>query len=236
MYRELLGAYALDAVTRDEQIALETHLEECDSCRSEVATLRAAVSAIPLTVDEMEPSLSLRASILSAVEREPNIQRVRGVESPPAPPQVVSLDEGRSRRQWLPWAAAAALLALSIGLLGWNFSLRDTDEPGRWTIALAPTSDAITASAEATYVEGDNVVLMAMSDMPPLEPDQVYQVWLIDDAGPVSAGVFAASQTEFAFAAHPEELDRIAITAEPGPVGVAAPTSEPILTGQFGQG
>ena len=69
MYRELLGAYALDAVTRDEELAISAHLEECDSCRAEVARLRSVVNALPLTVEEMEPPPSLRTSILAAVER-----------------------------------------------------------------------------------------------------------------------------------------------------------------------
>ena len=34
--RELLGAYALDAVDEDEREAVERHLDDCQPCRAEV--------------------------------------------------------------------------------------------------------------------------------------------------------------------------------------------------------
>jgi anti-sigma-K factor RskA len=234
MYRELLGAYALDAVTRDEEIALSAHLEECDSCRAEVAKLRAVVSALPLAVEEMEPPPSLRSSLLAAIEQEPNVRREPGpTPIPSAPPPVIDLAERRSRRQWLAWAAAAALLLLSIGLFGWNLSLRD-DEPEPQTIALQPSSAEITGAAEATYLEDEGVIVLTMHDMPELPEGQVYQLWLIGEGAPVPSGVFTADQDEFAVAGNPAEHSTIAITVEPGPLGVTAPTSAPILTGDFG--
>ncbi len=152
---------------------------------------------------------------------------------PSSPPPVVSLSGYRSRRQWLPWAAAAALLVVSLGLFGWNLSLRDSDDPSRQTIALLGTSPEITASAKATFIEDEGVIVLSLSDLPDLATDQVYQVWLIDSTGPVSAGVFTSEQQEFAVAANPADFQVIAITAEPGPLGVPAPTSDPILAGEF---
>jgi anti-sigma-K factor RskA len=232
MYRELLGAYALDAVSRDEEFAISAHLEECDSCRAEVARLRSVVNILPLSVEEVEPPARLRSSILAAIEQEPNVRTSpAAAPTPAAPPPVVDLSERRSRRQWLPWAAAAALLVVSLGLLGWNLSLRDSDEPETRTIALAAASGEITASGEATYLEEDGVLLLSVEDMPELGPNQVYQVWLIDEGVPVSAGVMQPVETDFAVSANPDDYDVVAITAEQGPVGVAAPTTEPVLTG-----
>lgn len=235
MYRELLGAYALDAVTRDEGLALSAHLEECDSCRAEVAVLRSVVATLPRSVEEMDPPASLRSSILAAIEQEPRSQSPLAVvpaASSPAP--IINLAGRRSRRQWAPWAAVAALLLLSIGLFGWNLSLRDSDDPERQTIALLGTSPEITASAEATYLEDEGVIVLSLRDLPALADDQVYQVWLIDDAVPEPAGVFTSGQEEFAVAANPADYQQIAITAEPGPLGVEAPTTIPILAGEFG--
>jgi anti-sigma-K factor RskA len=258
MYRELLGAYALDAVTRDEELALSAHLEECDSCRTEVSRLRSVVNALPLTVEEMEPPPSLRASILAAIEQEPNIRQAP--TPPPAsstPPPVIDLSKRRSRRQWLPWAAAAALLMVSIGLLGWNLTLRGDDDQERQTIAqqeatigtleaeiaasqsepltiaLQPTSADIAGSAEATYLEDEGVILLSLQDLPELPDDQVYQLWLIGDGEPVPSGVFTAEQDEFAVTGNPVDHPTVAITVEPGPLGVTAPTSAPILIGDF---
>lgn len=234
MYRELIGAYALDAVTRDEELAISAHLEECESCRAEVAKLRSVVATLPLSIEEMEPPASLRSSILAAIEQEPNVRRLPGAAPAPAsPPPVVDLAERRSRLQWLPWAAAAALLVVSLGLFGWNLSLRDSDDPERQTIALQATSPDVTGNAEATYLQNEGVIVLSMRDMPELPAGRVYQVWLIADAAPVPSGVFTAGQQEFAIAADPADYPTIAITVEPGPLGVEAPTTAPILAGDF---
>ncbi|MGH9223582.1 MAG: zf-HC2 domain-containing protein, partial [Acidimicrobiales bacterium] len=44
--RELLGAYALDAVDGDEAAAVERHLEDCRICRTEVSEHREVASRL----------------------------------------------------------------------------------------------------------------------------------------------------------------------------------------------
>ena len=133
-----------------------------------------------------------------------------------------------------PWAAAAAiLLLLSAGLLVWNLRLREqiTTAPVTETIALALTDAAPGAGGEVTYLPQDNLLLLDVHDLPPLEPNQVYEVWLIGEDGvPAPAGVFDQPTDQHAVVADRNLYETLAITAEPGPLGTAAPTGEIVAT------
>lgn len=232
MYRELLGAFALNAVNRDEEVAVGAHLEECESCRDEVARHLAMVAALPLGVGEMEPPPRLRDSILSAIDQELSARPLRISETQMVPPTAqppIDFAAERSARRWFPWAAAAAMLLLSIGLLGWNFSLRDSDETAVRTFELAATSPDVAASGEATYLEDEGIISIQLANLPDLAANEVYQVWLIDDSGPVSAGVLRPGESEFAVVANPDDYTVLAITAEAGPIGAPAPSNAPFL-------
>ncbi|MBA2595638.1 MAG: zf-HC2 domain-containing protein, partial [Chloroflexia bacterium] len=53
--RDLLGAFALGAVTAEEAAAVREHLATCAECQAEVAALWAAVDSLPALVEPMEP-------------------------------------------------------------------------------------------------------------------------------------------------------------------------------------
>ncbi len=235
MYRELLGAYALAAVTPEELAAIETHLEECESCRAEVADLRAVVDVLPLSVEEREPPAELRVAILAAVERESNVSVTSTTESASAPATVVQLSERRRWQSLLPWVAAAAMLLLSIGLLVWNFSLReDAEQPEPVTVAFEPMADDVDAGAAAMWMEDAGVIKVWLTEAPELSTDEVYQVWMVGSSGEaVPAGIMTKAKSPIAVAANPEDFEMLAITMEPGPMGMPAPTSDPILTCHF---
>src|SRR5690606_10830645 len=51
----------------DERALVRGHLADCAACRAELADLQAAVSALPLELDEMTPPPALRDRIEAAV-------------------------------------------------------------------------------------------------------------------------------------------------------------------------
>jgi len=225
-YQELLGAYALGALPDAERAALDQHLASCAACRQELRSLLAAARALALSVDERAPSSSLRERIRSAAleEREraaPAAER----ESPPRASRIVALHE---RRQLIPWLAAAVLLLFSVAMLVWNLQLRQEIE----SIALQPAA-APQAHGQVIYLRNWNIVLITVEDLPPLQPGQVYQVWLIEGNRPLSAGVFDQPDGRFAVAADIADYSAIAITIEQGPLGNPAPTSEPIVIAEL---
>jgi anti-sigma-K factor RskA len=109
---EQAAAYALDALDPEDRWTYERHLDTCDRCREEVATLREIAGELAYGADGPEPSSDLRDRILEAARMEP-----RTATAVPM------------RRRWLfPATAAAAVAAAcaAVGLGLWANSLRDT--------------------------------------------------------------------------------------------------------------
>ena len=98
------------------------------------------------------------------------------------------------------------------------------------TVALAPTDAAPGASGEVRYLPDGQVLVVDVQNLPPLASGQVYEVWLIGADGPKPAGVFDQPTDEHAVIADRGQYQTLAITAEPGPLGTAAPTGEIVAT------
>ncbi|GAB2594364.1 anti-sigma factor [Pseudactinotalea suaedae] len=129
----LTGAYVLDALTVDEQVAFERHLAACEDCRAEVRSLRDAVVRLP-EVSAMTPPPELRASVLAAISTvrplpplpEQTEREEEPLSSSVTPPDAapVSLDRRRRARsarradRWQLVAAAACVVALAGVLWG----------------------------------------------------------------------------------------------------------------------
>ena len=245
--RDLLGAFALGAVDTEEAATVRAHLATCAECQAEIAELWLAVDSLPDMIKPMEPPPALRDRIAAAIMAEaasPAPAPPAPLASPapdpvpaiaPAPPVPEPIR--RPASFWskvTPWAAAAAiLLLLSAGLLAWNLRLREqiATAPVAETIALAPTDVAPDARGEVTYLPQDDLFMLEVRDLPPLEPDQVYEVWLIGEDGvPAPAGVFDQPTDQHAIVADRDRYDTLAITAEPGPLGTEAPTGEIVAT------
>jgi negative regulator of sigma E activity len=246
--RDLLGAFALGAVDAEEAATVRAHLATCAECQAEIAELWLAVDSLPGMIEPMEPPPALRDRIAAAIRAE--------AASPPPTPSAISVSRAPERAPTIvpvlpapepirkpasfwsratPWAAAAAiLLLLSAGLLIWNLRLREqiqqATSPVAETIALAPTDAAPDARGEVTYLPQDELFMLDVRDLPPLEAGQVYEVWLIGAEGPVPAGVFDQPTDQHAIVADRDLYDTLAITTEPGPLGTEAPTGEIVAT------
>ena len=96
---------------------------------------------------------------------------------------------------------------------------------------MAPTDAAPNASGQVTYLPDDELLILDVRDLPPLESGQVYEVWLIGEDGvPAPAGVFDQPTDQHAVVANRAQYQTLAITAEPGPLGTEAPTGEIVVT------
>ena len=268
--RELIGAYALDALEQDERAALRAHLVGCPGCRAELADLRMAVANLPLLLDEMEPPPALRDRLEADLRADLAVRNLAGRSGQDRPAPVADVDIDRpatrgasplrplpmpepieprprtvvptpiqtapSKRAVVPWAAAAALLlVVSVGLLLWNLRLQDqAGAPAGETVALVPADAAAGATGELRIDPEADLLVLEVQDLPPLEQGEVYQVWLIGNGEPEPFGVFAAPTARHAIAADPGAYQTLAITNEPGPLGLPGPTGEVVATVPLG--
>ncbi len=189
-FLENISAYAIGALDAEEIPALESHLETCASCRTELAEYRALNESLLTAIPPKRPSAALRKRLQS---RLPGAQRS-------TPPQWTF-----SFSRLALGLAVIALFALNLfsfmqlrQIESQQARLLDQVENAQAVLAIlsSPNVRMLTLSGEQISgsllldTENNRAVLLAYN-LPPLAENQTYQVWLIEpDESRVSAGLF----------------------------------------------
>jgi anti-sigma factor RsiW len=230
----LTGVYAADAMDASERASFESHLAECAACRAEVAELTETTSRLAGAVATPAPA-QLRARVLAEAAQ------VRQV-SPHG--SVASLDERRSRRWYQqPASIAAALLLVVAGGLGVLAvdAQRDADRAEQRAdqiaaIATDPNRVEVTVpvstGGEGTVMAAGGSALFRTTEVAELPDDQVYQLWIIRDGKPQSAGVLGRGGTLEALVDGMRPSDALGLTVEPGD-GSTVPEGELVLRAEM---
>ena len=164
----------------------------------------------------LEPPAHLRDQVLAAASA--SVRELR-----PKPPR------------WRTAAlAAAAAVVLAVAGVGVGIALRPTSTPSAAEqIFAAPdvrtVSGEIPAGGTATVVfsRQRNAGVLVMNGVAPPEPGTVYQMWLLREAGPESAGTMdqaAVAPSTTAVLPNLGDASALAFTVEPGS-GSTAPTT-----------
>ena len=224
---ELLGAYARDALPRDEMRSVESHLTTCPEQAQTAEALRKASSWLALLVDEAAPSAELRERTVGAIRP--------GAASQPAPQRPMAAPTRRVVRPRLPQqiskpaAGLAGALALAV-VVGMLIGYRLSQSAVRtWTF-----QGTGGATAQLVYYPDRKVAIVSVAGLGGLNPGQVYEMWVIDRQGnAVDEGVSDAPSGRIgaSLAIDPSRFATFAITIEPGEQ--PAPTSTPILAGRL---
>ncbi|GGC04158.1 anti-sigma factor domain-containing protein [Cellulomonas carbonis] len=233
--RELLGAYALDAVDDDERRAVEELVAADPEAAAELAGLRATAAALGTATPSAPPD-RVRDAVLASLATTPQEGR------------VVDLAQQRERREQrvrrplpLAWAAAAAVavvLAAGVpGTLAWQQHERAVAAEERADLladVLADPGatllrDAVAGGGEAVAVLTDERALLVAQDLPGLDDDRVYQVWAMRDGVPVAAGLLDLRDGGAARVLDDYRPgDGVALSVEPAG-GSQQPTTTPVV-------
>ena len=242
-FLENIPAYALGALDAEESLALEAHLQTCQSCQAELASYRRVGENLLLANPPQPPSAALRKRLQA---RLPSAQK--------APRPRFSWSLGQLGLGKLGLAGAVVLL-LALNIFSF-FQIRSLPSQQSKLLRQVETSQTALAmlsypDTQTLYLEGKgivgtllldkdrNVALLTTWDLPQLQADQTYQIWLIDpQGGRTSAGIFLP-ETELPFTSTSifstsalSEYVGLGVTVEPAG-GSPQPTGERVFKVDF---
>jgi anti-sigma factor RsiW len=223
---DLVAAYALDAVDDDERMAFERHLETCDRCREELATLRDTAASLAYAAPATAPPPELRERILDTARAERT--------------NVVPLKPRRSHTTAILGTATAIAAGIAIALGVWNVSLHNSLDDK--DAALAATNKALIVVGDAKALRQDlsgasgqlvvassGKAALVVCNLPKAPSGKTYQAWVLTES-PTPAGEFDPSTGCVAvpLAASVPDGTGVAVTVEPDG-GSKQPTTGPIF-------
>ncbi|UCC89998.1 MAG: anti-sigma factor [Anaerolineales bacterium] len=191
---ELLPAYALDCLGEEELVRVSVHVGECPECRAGLSAYQAVVDQLALAVPLAEPPASLKSRLMERTQpgrtRLPAQARSSGWE------WLTGLMQ-RSAPAWglVSLALIAVLILSNLWLWGQLSGPSSPPEPAlASTISLTGTQAAPEASGLLIINTDPERGTLVVDALPPLDPDQQYQLWLIQDGRRTSGGVFSVNQ------------------------------------------
>lgn len=226
--KSLIAPYLLGAVDDDEKRALDAHLRSCEECDR---TAKDLAPGTVLLADEVRP-VDLPAGL---AERIVEAARAGG-----APAYREGQDaRGLRHRLFRRWVAVgiAAGLALLVGLTAVTVGLLQTrsrlEDSRQALAAVVGNRGGIELSGRGVAARvvqtGHGALFVAAGlDQPPAGKD--YELWLIKNGKPASAGVFESegNVTIVPVTGSPGAAEGAAVTVEPDG-GSKQPTTRPII-------
>jgi anti-sigma-K factor RskA len=228
---DTLVMHALDALPRDQVVAVGRHLAVCAHCRGELASLRETAALLPYSLPTADVPPELRDRVLANVQAS-DASPARETQEPTRTTRI-----GATRR-WFPRLApvlAAALLVVGF-LLG-----RAWPSAGTTDLASRPNARrvALAGRGSGTFVvvPRDGQVRLSVTGLPSPGDNRVYQLWLMGGSAPISVGTFTVDangrgELEISGLAWAGTYSAVGITAEPLG-GSATPTGAIVAQGHL---
>jgi anti-sigma-K factor RskA len=173
---ELATPYALNAISDSERVDIDRQLAAApttvaDAFNDEVRAVRETMAAISAAT-AAEPPDRLRASVLAGAQT----------------------DTTRRSRWRTAVLAAAAAIVVALAAFGAGVALRPPPTaPVAEQIMAAPDVQSVSADlaggkATVVFSRDMNAGMLVLNNVPPPSEGTVYEMWLVGDNGPVSAG------------------------------------------------
>ncbi len=227
---ESLPAYALNGLDDDEARQVSEHLAGCHICRAELNAFQNVANQVALAAPDAMPSENLRRRF---------IERIGEIKSPSRQREAF-----RAPRRLIPIGGLiGALLVFALlasNLFMWQRlnNLEVLSGPlGMRAITLQNTESAPTASGFVIVSSDGLEGVLVVDELPPLEANYEYQLWLEKNGSLTSGAVFAVDETGYRGLRieAPQSLltySSVRVTVEPLG-GSGSPTGDTVLNGSL---
>ena len=251
-FAEDLALLALGTLEGEDRVAVEKHLEDCAACRLELQQLRGDMALMAAATTGPKPPQRSRQRLLDAIAKEPRA--------------ATAAESARRGFNWwaaLGWAMTVAMFLVVVQLRRENTFLKDSVNTlaqmmGQQTVELAnakrvvetltaPEAQAVTLVAAKTppqpqgkafYLRNKTSLIFVASNLAPLAPDKIYELWLFPPTGPpIAAGLFKPDARGNATVVNPPglpagvEARAFAVTLEPAEGSHEAPRGTGVMQG-----
>lgn len=202
--KEMLPAYALDALDADERQAVEDGLTRYPDLRAELANLASVAHGLSASVPQRTPPAMLKAQLLARA------QAAVQPATTPKPTWWQRFIDALSNSSLTPKLAVAALLLSAafvvvqvltqlpqgMAQLTAQRQLHAIAATGSETVQLNGTQNAPGAVATIRFNPDDKVGALDVKNLARLPADQSYQLWLVNAEGKRWSGaVFNTAQS-----------------------------------------
>lgn len=229
---DLLPAYALGCLDREDDLQVAEHLAACRMCRGELESYRSLVADLPFAIAESDPPPGLKEAILQRAHQAKGIA--------PVAPKVPWWQRLPGLRAAPAWSLVSLVLILVLGasnLFMWSrlTTLESRQQTSLRTVLLQGTNTAPNATGLLVISLDGSHGTIVVDHLPVLGESQQYQLWLIRDGKRTSGGVFSVDEKGYKgmYIKSPEPLSSytgVGITIEPAG-GSPGPTGEKVLGG-----
>jgi len=250
---ELIPAYVLGALDPDEQAQVEALLVddvEAQTIADEYRQMTGEV--LPLMAELREPAPDLKGRLMERIHEDApsspdtiDAPSTSGSSDAPAPtPQTSSTRKILRLSLFVPVAAALVLAIIGLGVVLQDFITSQTPQGVFQSLSSEMGSTRVTVGGDSENpVRGELVVAsnqeraaLRLSQLPSLQTDQTFQLWLVDADGAQSGGLFQTDNGQEAYLVIPNEkpISQYAgfgVSVEPeggSPLG-NAPSGDPII-------
>ena len=255
---ELFPFYALGAVTGDERQQVEAYIASDPEARTRLEEMIRTVSALPYASEPIEPPTALKRTLMDRVHAD---AQKRFTPPAQAPGWSRFIDFFLSRPgQRIPQAVAVLSLFIALAMGAWGISMRNElarlqaetsllqkeladqrvvlahlSSPDAQTFVISGTEHQPQAHGQLIADSQTGSAVLVVSGLEQLDPDRIYEFWLIEGETPIAAGLFEVNEEGEAIlqvsqAVTPEAYDAIGVSIEPQ-AGSVQPTGDIVMLG-----
>jgi anti-sigma-K factor RskA len=197
--KELLPGYALGCLDYREAELVSDHLIACQICHARWIYYRQAVDLLALGAPKEPPPKNLKNRLLQNIGAAPAEAR----DQLPPPP---SRAKGTFLRPVFSpaWAAVALIVIVglaTLNLMQWQVRSRSDQTGVAGELQFIKMKGTIRApEGDGTFVISQDCLqgVLVASDLPALDEDHQYQLWLVKDGQKISGGLFSVEPNGYA--------------------------------------